>query len=276
MDMRKLLGPGLVLGLLLGFGPGAQAAGDLPLVVNGSTGQFQQLPSATTLATRAPTTANASINLPPGTAPTSPNNGDCWTTSLGLYCQIAGSTVGPYNTGAPFSLTAGNTALTVSPSPWTGGAATISCANATSSAIGCVKPDNSTITISGGVITAVLPPTTVTLTASESLAAGALVSIWDNSGTANVRNANATDATKTPDGFVLASVASSGTATVYIGVQTITGLTSLTPGTVYFLSTTGGAITATAPSTSGNWLQIVGKSLSATTFLYEPQAGVQL
>ncbi len=49
--------------------------------------------------TIASTTAGAGLNIPPGVAPTSPNNGDCWTTSLGLYCQIAGSTVGPYGTG---------------------------------------------------------------------------------------------------------------------------------------------------------------------------------
>jgi len=44
----------------------------------------------------APTTAMASINLPHGTAPNSPVNGDCWTTTSGLYCRVSGSTVGPY------------------------------------------------------------------------------------------------------------------------------------------------------------------------------------
>lgn len=48
------------------------------------------------LTTLAPTTSAAGFNLPPGTAPTSPNNGDCWTTTAGLFCQIDGATVGPY------------------------------------------------------------------------------------------------------------------------------------------------------------------------------------
>ena len=47
----------------------------------------------------APTTSIASLRLPHGTAPTSPTNGDTWTTSLGLYVQVSGVTVGPLGTG---------------------------------------------------------------------------------------------------------------------------------------------------------------------------------
>jgi hypothetical protein len=47
-----------------------------------------------------PTTSIASINLPHGTAPSSPTNGDCWTTTAGLYCRINGTTVGPYATSS--------------------------------------------------------------------------------------------------------------------------------------------------------------------------------
>lgn len=43
----------------------------------------------------ASSTARASICLPHGSAPTSPVNGDMWTTTAGLYVQINGSTVGP-------------------------------------------------------------------------------------------------------------------------------------------------------------------------------------
>lgn len=45
------------------------------------------LPSATTL--------SASLNIPHGAAPISPNNGDVWTTSAGMFVRINGSTVGP-------------------------------------------------------------------------------------------------------------------------------------------------------------------------------------
>lgn len=47
----------------------------------------------------ATTTDNASLNIPHGTAPTSPTNGDIWTTTSGIYVRVNGSTVGPLSTG---------------------------------------------------------------------------------------------------------------------------------------------------------------------------------
>jgi hypothetical protein len=47
------------------------------------------------IATTASTTARAPLNLPHGTAPTAPVDGDIWTTSAGLYVRINGATVGP-------------------------------------------------------------------------------------------------------------------------------------------------------------------------------------
>lgn len=65
-----------------------------PLVTMG--GQTRQLPSGTTLGVNASTTGAASLNVPQGTAPTSPNDGDCWTTSNGSYCRTNGTTYGPF------------------------------------------------------------------------------------------------------------------------------------------------------------------------------------
>lgn len=47
------------------------------------------------LATFASTPTRAGFSINPGTAPTTPVNGDVWTTSAGLYVQINGSTIGP-------------------------------------------------------------------------------------------------------------------------------------------------------------------------------------
>ena len=47
----------------------------------------------------ASTTSAASANLPHGTAPTSPVNGDVWTTTAGIYVRVNGATVGPLGTG---------------------------------------------------------------------------------------------------------------------------------------------------------------------------------
>lgn len=43
----------------------------------------------------AATTGAASVRIPHGSAPTSPTNGDMWTTTAGLYVRINGATVGP-------------------------------------------------------------------------------------------------------------------------------------------------------------------------------------
>ena len=43
----------------------------------------------------ASTTAASSLRLRHGVAPTSPNDGDMWTTTAGLYVRINGATVGP-------------------------------------------------------------------------------------------------------------------------------------------------------------------------------------
>lgn len=45
--------------------------------------------------TGASTTSAASLRLPHGTAPTSPVNGDIWTTTSGVFARVNGSTVGP-------------------------------------------------------------------------------------------------------------------------------------------------------------------------------------
>lgn len=95
MTMKRLF---LALGLIAALAFPAPAAERKPLVI-GATGQQQQIQATDTLKVSAATTANASINIPPGVAPSAPNNGDCWTTSAGLFCQIAGVTVGPMGSG---------------------------------------------------------------------------------------------------------------------------------------------------------------------------------
>ena len=74
--------------LFLALAP-AYAAERRPIVV-GSAGTMQQIQSGDTLKTQPATTAAASINVPPGVAPTSPNNGDCWNISTAYYCRING------------------------------------------------------------------------------------------------------------------------------------------------------------------------------------------
>lgn len=108
---------------------------------------------------------------------------------------------------------------------------------------------------------------TATITASETLAAGNWVNVWNDASTAKVRKADATTAGKEVHGFVLSAVTSGNPATVYFE-GTNTQVTGQTPGPV-FLQTTAGAGGATIPSASGNVVQQVGVALSATSVNFE-------
>ena len=117
-----------------------------------------------------------------------------------------------------------------------------------------------------------------TIIASENLTAGNLVNIWNNSGVANVRKADATTVGKEANGFVLSAVTANGsnTAAVYRISQSNTQVSGLTPGASYYLDTTAGGITATPPSTSGNVIQYVGKAISATVLAFDPKNTIVL
>jgi hypothetical protein len=87
-----------------------------PGAIGGTTaaaGTFTALTATGLLLTVASASGAAGFNLPQGTAPTSPNNGDVWTTSSGLFVRIAGSTVGPLGTGGGGGGTVTSVALTV-------------------------------------------------------------------------------------------------------------------------------------------------------------------
>lgn len=61
---------------------------------NGTVGTFRDL-KARSVFLEASTTSQASLRIAHGTAPTSPVDGDMWTTTAGLYVRINGATVGP-------------------------------------------------------------------------------------------------------------------------------------------------------------------------------------
>lgn len=101
------------------------------------------------------------------------------------------------------------------------------------------------------------------ITAFEDLPYGAVVCIFDDTGTLKARLANATDNTKPVDGFcstvggILAATV--GEIQLSTGVIPVSGLTL---GARYFLSTTDGLITDTAPVAAGNIEQYLGVALT--------------
>lgn len=114
---------------------------------------------------------------------------------------------------------------------------------------------------------------TATIDASENLAAGDWVNVWNSSG-AKVRKADATTAGKDAHGFVLSAITSGNPATVYFE-GTNTQVSGQTPGPVY-LQTTAGTGGSTIPSASGNVVQQIGVAVSATAVNFERSSPVTL
>lgn len=107
------------------------------------------------------------------------------------------------------------------------------------------------------------------LPATEALSASNLVNVWNSSNTPSVRKADATAEGKPCHGFVLDSVASGATVTVYFG-RKITGLTGIVAGQRYYLDTTAGGFTATPISGAGKVDQFIGVGISTTEIGFEP------
>ena len=103
--------------------------------------------------------------------------------------------------------------------------------------------------------------------ATENLAAGDFVNIYNSSGTMSCRKADANG--KPVHGFVTASVTSGQNASV-IRRGTNSQLSGLTLGASYYLSgSTPGAITTTVPTTSGHLVQFIGVAHSATALSFD-------
>ena len=116
---------------------------------------------------------------------------------------------------------------------------------------------------------------TASIQASEALAAGDFVNIYNNAGTANVRKADASTAGKEAVGFVLAAVANAASATVYFE-GTNNQCSGLTPGNQYLSATIPGKCTNVAPSAAGQVVQCVGFATSATAVNFQSRAPVVL
>lgn len=109
--------------------------------------------------------------------------------------------------------------------------------------------------------------------ASATIAASSFVNVFNNAGTPNCKPADNT----TPAvcvGFAITGFASAASGTItYAGI--VTGLTSIVAGTTYYLGTAGAA-TATAPTTAGQIVQVLGYGLTTTSLQFEPGVPITL
>jgi hypothetical protein len=100
------------------------------------------------------------------------------------------------------------------------------------------------------------------------LAANDVVYIHLVTVTLTADKADATDATKRAQAYVKDTVEAGADVTVYLDGE-LPG-TSLTPGAKYYLTTTPGTVSTTAPSGSGNMVQCVGEASSETAIKFDP------
>lgn len=126
---------------------------------------------------------------------------------------------------------------------------------------GTGRLDNSVMPVGIGADTA-------SITASENLAAGDFVNIYNDAGDAKARKADASTSGKYAHGFVLAAVDSGDPAVVYFEGPN-TQVTGATPGEVFLSATTAGGFTSSAPSTAGQVVQKIGVATSATSINFE-------
>ncbi len=115
---------------------------------------------------------------------------------------------------------------------------------------------------------------TIVTETSEALSAGDMVNLWDDAGTVKARKAKALDNTRPAHGYVAEGYDLGANATIFTDSYLTT--TGLTVGSKYYLSTTAGAITATAPDGEGNVVQMVGFALSPTKLAFEQHPYIQL
>lgn len=113
-------------------------------------------------------------------------------------------------------------------------------------------------------------PDTYTIVTSEALSDGAFVNVWNNAGTPNVRNADASTTGKQADAYVLSAYGSVAPAEVYFAGNN-PHVTGATAGRVWLSDTTPGGFRTTEVTGSGKISQVIGTATSATNINFEPQ-----
>lgn len=110
--------------------------------------------------------------------------------------------------------------------------------------------------------------------ASEDLAAGDLVNVWDDAGVPKLRLASALVKGKDANGWVSVGYSSGMTATLNFG-GTNTAASGLVAGPLW-LSTVPGKVQEIAPSGPGQVVQKVGFAFSSTEFMFQAQIPITL
>ena len=109
------------------------------------------------------------------------------------------------------------------------------------------------------------------VTASEAIAAGALVNMWTSSGAVLARNADGSTSGKQADGYVTAAVVSGGTATVLFNGINPAPVGAVSAGLAYLSDTAVGNLMSAGATTAGHTYQQVGVVISGGQLQFNPQ-----
>ena len=106
-------------------------------------------------------------------------------------------------------------------------------------------------------------------TAYEGLAAGDFINLFLDGGVIKAQKADATTNAKPAHGFVISNVSIGNPATVYgVSNKNTVVAAAMTIGSDYWLTTTPGLISLTAPSASGNIVQLIGRAETTAAIVF--------
>lgn len=225
------------------------------------------------LVTAASAAGGAGFNLPPGAAPTSPNNGDVWVTSAGFYVQVNGASVGipslPLNmanggTNASLTANAGGivystaSAFGILDNPNSNGLCLLSGTIApsfgsctSSAAVASVANSDGTLTISpttGAVVASLALGHANTWTAKQTFTNSDIALLGSSTGATTFTSANASASNYTLTlPAVNDALAVLGTAQTFSATETFSGALNVS-GTFELGGNTALAAAVTAPT----------------------------
>jgi len=108
--------------------------------------------------------------------------------------------------------------------------------------------------------------------AAEALTAGDAVALDSSTGKAKKANAATGSSQQVPCVGIAETSVSAGEYVTVLRSGKVGGYSGLTPGAPVYLGETDGAVTKTAPSTSGDYVQTLGQAVSATEFILNIQS----
>ncbi len=106
-----------------------------------------------------------------------------------------------------------------------------------------------------------------TVEAAEAITAGDAVALDSTTGKAKKANAATGGNQQVPCVGIAETSVSAGEYVTVLRAGKVGGYSNLTPGAPVYLGETDGAVTATAPSDSGDYVQTLGQAVSSTEFI---------